>query len=53
MVGQYFKKQREAVEIVLVAASGAGMAVMTAVMHLNLRLDLDIFKRNGILCMMK
>ena len=30
MVGQYFKRRREAVEIVTVAASGVGIAVMSA-----------------------
>ena len=30
MVGQYFKRRREAVEVVVVAASGVGVAVMSA-----------------------
>ena len=37
MVGQYFKRRREAVEIALVGSSGIGLAVMTAFLHTTLR----------------
>jgi len=37
MVGQYFKRRREAVEIALVGASGVGLAVMTVFLHTTLR----------------
>ncbi len=29
MVGQYFKRRREFVEVILVAASGCGIAIMS------------------------
>lgn len=32
MVGQYFKRRREAVEIVGVASTGAGVAAMSALL---------------------
>lgn len=37
MVGQYFKRRREAVEIALVGSSGIGLAVMTVFLHTTLR----------------
>ncbi len=37
MVGQYFKRRREAVEFALVGASGVGLAVMTVFLHTTLR----------------
>ena len=37
MVGQYFKRRREVVEIALVGSSGVGLAVMTAFLHTTLR----------------
>ena len=30
MVGQYFKRKRETVEVIVVAASGVGIAAMSA-----------------------
>lgn len=37
MVGQYFKRRREMVEIALVGASGVGLAAMAAFLHTTLR----------------
>ncbi len=37
MVGQYFKRRREAVEIALVGSSGIGLAIMTVFLHTTLR----------------
>ena len=36
MVGQYFKRRREVVEIALVGSSGIGLAVMTIFLHTTL-----------------
>ncbi|KAK4016227.1 hypothetical protein OUZ56_031178 [Daphnia magna] len=36
MVGQYFKRRREAVEIALVGSSGVGLALMTVFLHTTL-----------------
>lgn len=36
MVGQYFKRRREAVEIALVGSSGIGLALMTVFLHTTL-----------------
>jgi hypothetical protein len=33
MVGQYFKRRRELVEVVLVAASGLGILLMSLSIH--------------------
>jgi len=37
MVGQYFKRRREAVEVLLVAASGLGVSVMLSFLNTALR----------------
>ncbi len=37
MVGQYFKRRREAVEILLVASSGLGVSVMLSFINTALR----------------
>ncbi len=37
MLGQYFKKRRERVEVALVAASGVGMVAMCAMIHFVMR----------------
>ena len=39
MVGQYFKRRRETVEIALVGASGVGLAIMTVFLHTTLTYD--------------
>lgn len=36
MVGQYFKRRREAVEVALVGSSGVGLALMTVLLHTTL-----------------
>lgn len=36
MVGQYFKRRREAVEIALVGSSGIGLTLMTVFLHTTL-----------------
>lgn len=33
MLGQYFKRKRELVEVVLVSGSGIGLAVMSVFIH--------------------
>lgn len=45
MVGQYFKRRREAVEIALVGSSGIGLAVMTVFLHTTLGL---VFRQHFI-----
>ena len=37
MVGQYFKRKREGVEIVLVSASGAGLSIMSHFLRTSIR----------------
>jgi len=43
MVGQYFKRRREAVEIALVGSSGIGLALMTVFLHTTLGYDIVIY----------
>ena len=45
MVGQYFKRKREGVEIVLMSASGAGLSLMSHFLHTSIR---DIGWRLGL-----
>jgi len=37
MVGQYFKRRRDLVEVFLVASAGVGMALMSAFIQLSMR----------------
>lgn len=37
MVGQYFKRKRELVEIVVVAGSGLGILIMAIAVHMAIR----------------
>ncbi len=37
MLGQYFKRKRDLVEMILVASSGAGLAVMSVFMQLSIQ----------------
>lgn len=37
MLGQYFKRKRDLVEIVLVSGSGIGLALMSVFIHVSVR----------------